>query len=200
MPDHIEAAGLSVRVEAQEEPAASGTVKAVGPKRVRQAGAVRDMTEPSSNAQASEMADQQTTEADAKAGSSVGVCSAAASDVAHKHRQEQEQEPMQGAGADDPRASGVVMQPQHDAAAAKSESKAVELPEAPAVHGAILPVVASQKSKGPAPWPIHPAKLTPAPDRGTKTGEADISLASCPFLAGYAAWIQNILNSLLRDH
>ena len=193
MPDEIKAAGLSVRIEAQEEPAVSGTVKAVGPIRVRQAGAVRDMAEPSINAQMSEMADQQTTQADAKAGSSMGVGSAAASDVAHKHRQEQEQEPMQGAGAGNPRALWCS----HAAtvgcvAATKSESRAVELPEAPAAHGATVPVVASQNIQGASALANHtPQSLHLRQTQGQSWVRQTSIWLSPRSLLGYPAWLQH---------
>ncbi len=152
----------------------SGTVRAVGPTRVRPEEAERDLAGRLKSAQAPTDGQHSTGKDGAKAGSASmaeGPSAATAAAQHHRHGHKQVlQEGSTAGSAEVPseRPRSAAMQPQQEASAAGTEVAASPMKDAgtsAAVCGAaaapVLPS-SSQNPPGPQPFPMHPARVLAA--------------------------------------
>ena len=171
----------------QEKIVVSGTVRAVGPMRIRPAEAKREMAGRSNGAQACTDGHQSLGKAGVKASSAnMAEGPVAATAAAQQPGHEQGRAPLQDSSAGCAQVLSAIgfseeqQQPQHEAAAAKSEIAAAPMDlagvpaavcAAAAAPGVLLLAPFSQALPGPEPLPTHPGSVSAAQTALKGTGK-----------------------------
>ena len=173
--------------EQQEEILVSGTVRAVGPMRVRPEEAEQDLAGHSISAQAREDGQPSIGQDADRAGSAdmaegPAAATAAAQQPRHEHKHVLHEGSSAGSmGGLGGRCLSTATQPQQEASAAKTEIAAsprkhagasAANSEAAAAPGASVLAQFNQTPAGPQPFPMHPARVLAANTAMKETGTA----------------------------